>query len=405
MQRIHENDGQNSQGWNHIRSSKSTHKYCGFVISVSRRLCNDASVLLLLGLGLLLRPAQANAQNAYVANNYDHTISVINTATDKVTATIPAGQQPWGVALTPDGKKLFVTNHRATGIGVSVSSEVAVIDTATNAIIATVPLTNTVGAANGLAVAPDGGTVYVASGMNTNPEGNTVTAIDANTNEITATLRIPIDPHSGASHPYTLAFSPGGEKLYVTHRYGDSLSVIDTASMQLENTILLGSGRQSSAGDDAIAVTPDGSKIYVGGYYGDLAVVDAATGSVAFPGVVPAGLQIAALAMTPDGSRLIVASERSAAYTIDTKAGTILRSGGISPNGRTLFLGALPAEIAVTSDGRKAYMTNRDGNSVSVVDIAKNAVIGTIPVGGHPIGIAIQKVPEKPTEPAARQSR
>ena len=35
-------------------------------------------------------------------------VSVIDTATDFITATIPVGYGPIGVAFTPDGKKCYV---------------------------------------------------------------------------------------------------------------------------------------------------------------------------------------------------------------------------------------------------------------------------------------------------------
>ncbi|MDP8961293.1 MAG: hypothetical protein M3N32_06750 [Actinomycetota bacterium] len=40
------------------------------------------------------------------------TVSVINTATEKVVATIPVGQYPADVAITPDGSHAYVTNLR-----------------------------------------------------------------------------------------------------------------------------------------------------------------------------------------------------------------------------------------------------------------------------------------------------
>jgi YVTN family beta-propeller protein len=49
-------------------------------------------------------------------------VSVIDTASNQVVATIPVGQRPWNMALTPDGKKLYVANGR--------SNSVSVIDTA-----------------------------------------------------------------------------------------------------------------------------------------------------------------------------------------------------------------------------------------------------------------------------------
>ena len=357
---------------------------------IERRAIGFTAVLL----GTLLfslAAIQLNAQIAYIANTFDNTITVIDTATDKVAATIAAGKQPSGVALTLDGKKLFVTNHRAERVDVFIPSEVTVIDTATNRIIANISLTNTPGGANGVTISQDGDWVYVATGTNRNEEGNAVTVIDANTYKITTTIPIPPERRYGSSYPYALALSPGGEKLYVTHQYGEELSIIDTRRMVLEGSILLREGRRWASGADAVAITPDGKNIFVGGYRGELAIVDAATGKVAFPGVVASGFQFAALAITPDGNRLLMASNLAAAYTLDIRANMILRSGGLSPNGRTLFLGNLPGEIGITSDGRKAYITNRNSNSVSVIDINRNTVIGVIPVGWHLNGIAIQR--------------
>ena len=54
------------------------------------------------------------------------TVSVIDTATNTVTATDPRRQAPVGVAVTPDGSKVYVANGDNT---------VSVIDTATNTVI------------------------------------------------------------------------------------------------------------------------------------------------------------------------------------------------------------------------------------------------------------------------------
>lgn len=59
----------------------------------------------------------------YVTNyNKLGTVSVIDAATNKVTATVPVGNYPMGVAVSPDGTEAYVTN--------SWSSTVSVIDTA-----------------------------------------------------------------------------------------------------------------------------------------------------------------------------------------------------------------------------------------------------------------------------------
>ena len=108
-----------------------------------------------------------DAQRVYVANSTDGTISVINTATNEVTATIAVGpgltgeQAPGGVAVSPDGTRLYVTNGG--------KNTVAVISTATNAVINTIPVGS---APEGIAISPDGHRLYVA-----NYSSNTVSVI------------------------------------------------------------------------------------------------------------------------------------------------------------------------------------------------------------------------------------
>jgi len=60
----------------------------------------------------------------FISNGGDGTVSVIDTANDTVIATVPVGRRPWNMAITPDGRKLYVANGR--------SNSVSVIDTETN---------------------------------------------------------------------------------------------------------------------------------------------------------------------------------------------------------------------------------------------------------------------------------
>ena len=82
----------------------------------------------------------------------DNTVSVINTATNTVSATITVGSDPNGVSVSPDGSKVYVANEGA--------NTVSVINTATNTVTATI----TVGTnPYGISVSPDGSKVYVAN--------------------------------------------------------------------------------------------------------------------------------------------------------------------------------------------------------------------------------------------------
>ncbi len=73
----------------------------------------------------------ANAYTAYVSNEKDDTISIIDTETLEVTGTIKVGQRPRGIILTKDEKYILVC--------ASDDDTVEVIDRATKKIVKTLP--------------------------------------------------------------------------------------------------------------------------------------------------------------------------------------------------------------------------------------------------------------------------
>jgi YVTN family beta-propeller protein len=97
----------------------------------------------------LLGGAQSLAQNAYIANAGSNNVSVIDIATNTVTATIPVGSFAFGVAVSLDGRNVHVTNAD--------TNTVSVIDTATNTVTATIPVGGSY--PTGVAVTPDGSKV------------------------------------------------------------------------------------------------------------------------------------------------------------------------------------------------------------------------------------------------------
>ena len=97
-----------------------------FGVSLARFI---ALVSLAFGIGFAPAPAAAEPF-AYVANLSSNTVSVIDTATNTVVATVPVGSDPFGVAVTPDGAIAYVANF--------ISNTVSVIDTANNTVVATV---------------------------------------------------------------------------------------------------------------------------------------------------------------------------------------------------------------------------------------------------------------------------
>jgi YVTN family beta-propeller protein len=164
---------------------------------------------------LMLISIAGAAPHAYITNSVSSNVSVIDTATNQVTATVNVGSYPYGVAITPDGTKVYVANE--------FSNNVSVIDTATNKVTATV---NVGSYPYGVAITPDGKKVYVTMGSS---PGN-VYVIDTNVNNVT-TYNTVIATVNVGSYPYGVAVTPDGTKVYVANsNYGSSgtVSVIDT---------------------------------------------------------------------------------------------------------------------------------------------------------------------------------
>jgi len=75
-------------------------------------------------MGIALNP---DGSRLYTASLSSNAVSVIDTASNLVVATISVGAAPMGVAVTPNGTRVYVTNTQ--------SSSVSVIDTATDTVI------------------------------------------------------------------------------------------------------------------------------------------------------------------------------------------------------------------------------------------------------------------------------
>ncbi|MET7492672.1 Ig-like domain-containing protein [Streptomyces sp900116325] len=298
---------------------------------------------------------------AYVANANGDNVSVIDTATDAVIATIPLGDGPRGVAVTPDGTRVYVTNNN--------SDNVSVIDTTTAAVIATVPVGDD---PQKVVVTPDATHVYVP-----NNDSDNVSVIDTVTDTVTATVPV-------GDQPFGVAVTPDGTRVYVTNEMGDNVSVIDTATDTVTATVPVGTN------PGGVAVTPDGTRVYVLNFNGgNVSVIDTATDAVM--ATVPVGSQPYGVAVTPDGTRAYVTNQNSGTVSvIDTATGMVTA---------TVPVGTNPYGVAVTPDGTRAYVTNYSSGNVSVIDTATNTVTTTIPAGNGAIEVAIAAIDTTP--PAA----
>ncbi|HZI57997.1 MAG TPA: hypothetical protein VFF39_14540 [Verrucomicrobiae bacterium] len=276
-------------------------------------------------------------------------VSVIDTATNTVTATIPVGGISEGLVALPDGSQVFLADGN--------SGQVVVIDTATNTIIARIPI-GTFPAV--LRITPDGSRLYVSDLVL-----GQLNVLDIATNTIIAT------PIASGASIRSIKVTPDGSRVYAGDLVGH-VFVIDTAS----NTVLTSF---AVARADALAITPGGASGYVTqSLLGQLQQFSTTTNSVTATIPLPGPLAIAnplGITITPDGGTGYVSDGNNSLVDVfDTATNTLV--------GSPIPVGRAPADIAVTPDGSSVYVTSLLTTNVSVIDTSTNTVTATVALSG-----------------------
>ncbi len=278
-------------------------------------------------------------------------------------AVFPVGARPEGVALGPDGRRVFVAN-RADGT-------VSMIDLRVNLTLATTAAdVFSTAPVQGIAPSPDGRRIYVSAG-----EAGVVvldTALDVVVDAISVAAGDGTHPN-----PQGIAISPDGRTLYVADdRDGGAVSVVDLATREVVASL----GRGPGTAPKGVAASPDGKRAYLafrGAEVVDVFDVEANATVAAIPvGALPIGLAVA-----PDGTRVWVSSLLAGTVTeLDADALSTLA---------VVAVGNAPNGIALSPDGSRLHVANRGDGTVSVVSTATHAVVATIPVCTGPTGIAM----------------
>jgi YVTN family beta-propeller protein len=167
-----------------------------------------------------VNPAGPHAGDIYVTTNpadggegSTGSLVVINPGNDVITATIPVGVDPTGVAVNAAGTTVYVANESGgTGTG-----SLSVINTSTNAVTDTI---NNIGAPEDVAVSstgPDAGDIYVTTLIGDSP--GSLLVIDPALLTVSNTINVGIVPVG-------VAVSPVTGDVYVTNEFSNTVSVI-----------------------------------------------------------------------------------------------------------------------------------------------------------------------------------
>ncbi len=286
---------------------------------------------------------------AYITNQGSHDVSVIDTAIDKVIATVPVGKSPAGVVAVSAVGKVFVTNPEGRNI--------SVIDMRTQRVIDTLAAGE---APLGLDASRDGRTVYVADW-----QSHQLLAFDTRTHALAWHVNTGKVPSGVAAHP-------DNTRVFITERDDDQVAVINTLTHDITQRI------PTQSHPFSLVLDRKGEKLYALNVLSDsVSVISAAPGDTGrMLATITVGKAPYGCAESSDGRFMYVSNQHGETVSvIDTQRLKV---------SETLKGFEYPEGIMTLAD--KLYVVNWMSDSVSVLKAETGKLLTEIAVGKNPRG-------------------
>jgi YVTN family beta-propeller protein len=335
--------------------------------------------LLLGGCALLwnaVAGAAAGCDTVYVSNEVSGDLSIIDARTPAVTATVPLGKRPRGLALAPDGRTLYVALSGSPMGGPGVDETklppadksadgIGVVDVATRSLARVI---RGVSDPEQLVVGADGKLLFVAS--EDRGELVVLAAVDG-----AVRTRIPVGAEAEGVN-----LAPDGTVVYVTSEAEHRVTVVDTRTLRAVARMEVGIRPRSTA------FSRDGARAYVlNEASADVSEIDTRALRVLRTLPLPAGSLPMSGAVGTDGTLLYVSTGRGRrVLAVDLRSGAV-RDGVES--------GARPWGLVLSPDGMRLYAANGPSNDVAIIDARAMTVLARLRVGEKPWGVACHPEP------------
>lgn len=322
-----------------------------------------------------------------VSNMNDATVTVLDAATGRVRATLPTGQAPHEVAVSHDGRWALVSNYGVRG---APGHTLTVVDVVAGTVARTLDL-GAFQRPHGLAFLP-GDTLALV----TAEAAGRVLVVDVRDGRVVDSI-----PTRGrGSHMVAVPARAG--RAFTANIPDGTVSVLTLGGAPHDSARLVGVARLP----EGIAVTPDGGQLWVGSNRDSVVlVVDVARATV--DTLRGFGLPYR-IAITPDGRlavitdparaevRVVTVADRRPRFTIAVPADSLVATAEVpgSPS---------PEGIALSRDGRWAFVTLQGRDRVATIDLARGAIVGYAPTGTWSDGIAVSPL-GAPAGPASARS-
>jgi YVTN family beta-propeller protein len=265
-----------------------------------------------------------------------------------VAATIPVGSGPTGVAYDSGNGNIYVASF--------LSRSVSVISTATNAVVASVP----VGNASDITYDSGNGNLYVSNYWSRN-----ISVISGATNKVTGSIFV-------GGYPYGVRYDSGSGNLYVEN-WIDTLLVVSDKNNSIIANVTVGTGPSAAAYDSA------NNCVYVDNDFSDnVSVISGSTNKV-----------VATIPVGKGPMDIRFDSGNGEIYTPDWFSDNVtVISGATNKVVANIPVGLQPNGAGYDPGNGDVYVGNWNSSNVSVISGATNTVIGSLTVGTYPYYMA-----------------
>ena len=301
-------------------------------------------------------PAEAGVREVLVVlNKSDHTAALLSARSLEIIRTVPTGAGPHEGAVSRDGRILYVANYGTRTPGNTLTE----IDIPRGEVRRVADLGEN-GRPHGITVGPDG-SIWVTT------EGSkSVLRLSAKDLKIEQVYR------TDQEITHMVVLSPDGKRAFTTNIGSGTVTVIDVESGKVQSI-------ETGAGPEGIDITPDGREVWVAHRDGDdVAILDART--LEIKDRLPTGSFPIRVQVTRDGKRVLVSCAQSNELMVIDRV--------TREEIKTLRLRDVPIGIQISRDGKYAFVANTQADRVAMVDLEELRVMGSFFTGREPDGMA-----------------
>lgn len=224
-----------------------------------------------------------------------------------------------------------------------------------------------------LAVSPKDNALFVATAQNSSGDGGTVFRLDPATLAVQQSINTELKSFGAAINPQT-------NVLYIGNTVNGSVTAIDASSGKVLNTLVLDSRKRSETvrplQPRQVAVDAKTNRVYITGL-GPQSVVWVVDGStLKLVSTIPnTGKMGTGLAVDSDAQKVYVTNGDGELVTINARTNAIEKKQKIDGDKEHFFL-----NIALDTRGQRAFLTDSKQAQVLVVDLRNQQVIQRIDV-------------------------